>query len=70
MHNPLAAPATLGLWHDLPVTDPEEPQYHAGKAVPRAEQQHHGIGSSRSPVWQQQWPGQRAGVQLHVEKPF
>lgn len=49
MYNPLAAPAMLPLL--LPVSDPEEPQYHAGRAVPRAKQQHRGKGSGRRSVW-------------------
>lgn len=50
MHNPLAAPAMLPLL--LPVSDPEEPQYRAGRAsVPRAERQHRDKGSGRRSVW-------------------
>lgn len=49
MRNPLAAPAMLPLL--LPVSDPEEPQYCAGRAVLRAEEQHRSKGSSRRSVW-------------------
>lgn len=62
MHNPLAAPAMLPLV--LPVSDAEEPQYGAGRAVPRVEQQHYGKGSGLD--------GEQGGSHMwknHVEQP-
>ena len=35
----------------LPASDPAEAQHRAGRAVPRAEQQHRSKGSGRRPTW-------------------